>query len=136
MAINLEDYLSDEEKKEIARAAFMDECRKKSANDFERIITNSAYNVVWESMDEFCDKSVIAKLKNKVRSIIEDLSEFNVFRKPDAWGRDANGPYEILVKCVQENKPLLSQKVQKAINQMPNKEMRPVVIEAMKRVIK
>ena len=136
MTIEIDDYLTEEEKKQIAIDVFRDACRQRTAADFERIITNSAHDVVWKTMDEFCDKSVIASLKNKIRSIIGDLTAFNVFRKPDALGRDANGPYEILVQCVQENKPLISEKVEKAIHQLPNKEMRPLVIEAMKRSLK
>lgn len=136
MNININDYLSEDEKKEIAIAAFRKECTKRTKDDFERIITNSAYDVVWSQMDEFCDKSIIAKLKNKIRSIIDDLTEFNVFRKPDAWGRETNAPYVILTDCVMDNRELLSEKVQKAIHQLPNKEMRPVVLEAMKKAIK
>jgi len=135
MTINIDNYLSEEEKKQIAIDVFRDACRQRSVADFERIVTNSAYEVVWKSMDEFCDKSVVAKLKNKIRSIIGDLTEFDIFKKPGAWDREANGPYEILVQCVKENKPLISEKVEKAIHQLTNKEMRPLVIEAMKKTL-
>ena len=136
MTINVSDYLTEDEKKQIAIDCFRAECVKRSSADFERIITNSAYDVVWRQMDEFCDKSVIAKLKDKVRSIIEDLTVFDIFRKPDAWGREANTPYKVIVDCVMENKSLVNAKVEKAISQLPNKDMRPIVIEAVRNSIK
>lgn len=136
MTIQIQDYLTEEERKQIAVDAFRAECAKRSSTDFERIITNSAYHVVWAQIDEFCDKSVVAKLKNKVRSIIEGLTEFHVFKKPDAWDRGSNKPYDILVQCVQENKALLNEKVETAMHQLPNKEMRPILIEAMKKTLK
>ena len=56
MDFKVEDYLSEEEMIQIAKDAFREQCMKRSAADFERIITNSAHHVVWDSMDEFCDK--------------------------------------------------------------------------------
>ena len=136
MTINVEDYLSEEEKKQIAIDVFKEVCRQSSVDDFERIITNSAYNVVWKSMDDIFDNNCIAKLRDKIRHIINDFTAFNIFKKPDAWDRGSNDPYNIMVQCVQEYKPLLSEKVEKAMHQLPNKDMRPLVIEAMKKAMK
>jgi hypothetical protein len=130
MTINIDDYLSEEEKHSIAKEVFIEQCRKRSADDFERIITNSAYHVVWDSMDEFCDKSVMAKLRNKVRNIIDGLTEFTVFRQPDAWHKRENTPYSVLLESVRENKPLLDQKVKAAMSKLSTKDAKQIAIKA------
>jgi hypothetical protein len=130
MTINIDDYLSEEEKHRIAKEVFTEQCRKRSADDFERIITNSAYHVVWDSMDEFCDKSVMAKLRNKVRSIIDDLTAFNIFRQPDAWHGRENTPYAVLLESVRENTPLLNEKVKAAMSKLSTKDAKQIAIKA------
>jgi hypothetical protein len=130
MTINIDDYLSEEEKHRIAKEVFTEQCRKRSADDFERIITNSAYHVVWDSMDEFCDESVIEKLRNKVRSIIDTLSVFSIFREPNAWDRKENTPYSVLLDSVRENKPLLDDKVKAAMSKLSTKDAKQIAIKA------
>lgn len=126
---NFDDYLTEDEKKDIAKQAFMDVCRKKSRKDFERIVTNSAYSVVWEAVDRCFDEDVEKFLRDKVLSILDDLSEFNIFRTPNAWDRAANAPYTVLCEQVKANKDLLDDKIKSAIGNLTKKDMKEVAMK-------
>ena len=132
MTINIDDYVSEDEKKQIAIEVFREECKKQSSEDFERIVNNSAYHVVWKSVEECFEVNTIDMLREKVVAIINKMTFSHVFAIPNAWDRKANMPYQEIVNCVREYRPLLNEKIEKAMHNMPNKEMRPVVIEAMK----
>ena len=45
-------YLTEDEMREIAEQEFREVVRNKANKDLERIINNSAYSVVWKSVDD------------------------------------------------------------------------------------
>ena len=127
--INLEDYLSEDDKVAIAKDAFREHCTKMVQKDFERIITNSAYHVIWEAVAEQFDGDLEETLKSKVYDIINDMSGFNVFRTPNAWDRTANTPFETLCNSVKDNKDLLDVKVKQSIGNLTKKDMKDVALK-------
>ena len=56
-------YLTEDEMRDIAEQEFRDMVRNKSSKDLERIISNSAYQVVWKAVDESLDNEAINILK-------------------------------------------------------------------------
>ena len=86
MKINIEEYLTEEEMKEIAQQEFRKCISHQSKESLERIINNSAYQVVWSAVDESLDGEAIGILKEKVIEIIGDMSAFNVFATPRSPG--------------------------------------------------
>jgi len=127
--INIDNYLTEEEKVEIAREAFREHCVKRSQQDFERIITNSAYHVIWEAVEESFDGDLEEVLKKKVYQIIEDMDNFNVFRTPNVWDRIPNTPFHILLETVKDNKDLIDTKVKQAVGSLTKKDMKEVALK-------
>lgn len=128
MNINFEDYLSDSEMQDIIREEFRNIARQKAKDDFERILSNIAYNMVWDAVEECFDENAKEYLKEKVKSIISNMTDFEVFRTPNAWGRPANSPYETLCNAVKENKELLDEKVKESIANLTKKDMKKVAM--------
>lgn len=119
--INILDYLSEEEMTEIARDEFRARLRSNSQNDIERIACNAAYNVIWQAVDEVYDSEVEEILKAKVLEILSDMSNFNVFAKPNAWDRAENAPYTTLCNVVKDS-----------IGMLTKRDMKDVAMELVK----
>jgi transcription termination factor NusB len=133
--INLEDYLSEDDKIAIAKDAFREHCAKMVQKDFERIITNSAYHVIWEAVAEQFDGDLEETLKSNVYDIINDMSAFTVFRTHNAWNRTANTPFETLCNSVKANKDLLDAKVKQAIGNLTKKDMKDVALKLVEQKV-
>ncbi len=111
MEINVEDYLDRDEIKDIIK----NQIRYIVERDAERLLTNSAYYVVFKAVDEALDNSAKEFIKAKAIAVINDLSEYCVFRKKDAWEKEDSIAYQILQEAMNENKDLIKQKVREAI---------------------
>ena len=135
MTIQVEDYLTEEEKRQIAIEVFTEQCRKRTAEDFERIITNSAYHAVWAAVDEFLDGNATDMLREKVVNVINDLSFFAVFAKPNAWDRVENQAYGVLMDSVRQNKQALDAAIEFGINNLTRKQKADLAMDAAKLAI-
>lgn len=135
--IDFNEALSQEEMHDIAKEQFILALRGHFANEenFKRILSNLSYNMVWDKVDEVAGSTIEEYLPEKVQSIINDLSIFNIFKKPDAWSRETNNGYQILEECLRENKPLIASKTVEAINSAPKKYLRELSEEAFKTII-
>lgn len=137
MDINLQEYLSDAEMKVIVREAFEAKVKAELANEdsFKRILTNACYDMVWQKIDETSEVTIEEFLPAKVEEIISDLSEFNLFRKPDAWSRETNTGYQILEREMIKNQDLIGKKVVECVNQAPKKWLRGISEQAFQNIV-
>ncbi|MCP3681972.1 MAG: hypothetical protein GY861_04705 [bacterium] len=121
---NIEQYLSQEDMKETAKEAFRDKCSDCLEKDFERILSNIAYDVVWKAADEVLDNELQVKLKGKVEKVIDNLTDFAVFKQPDSWSRQPNKAYTLLMEVVEDSKPLIEQRVETIITSFDGKDFK------------
>ncbi len=112
MQIRVEDYLSKEEITEMIRYRLDDVIRK----DSERILSNTAYGVVFEAVNKALDGKMQETIKAKVVEIINELSDFNVFRMKDAWGNPETVGTKILNEAIEENRQAIKEKVKEAVD--------------------
>lgn len=110
ITINLDEYLSDAEKKEIVRAEFASVAKRKVQADFERIISNAGYDVVWKVVDEHFDGNAIEVLKAKVIDVIGTLTPYNVFREKDNYQRDKTVGQQMLDQAITDAYPAIKEK--------------------------
>lgn len=95
MDIKIEDYLSEEEIKEICKDALYqkirEDMRKLNVND---IVANISYAEVAAMVDTYVGEDDFCKreIPRKVREVIAGLSTFTVFREADAWERKTVSP--------------------------------------------
>lgn len=111
MTINIDDYLTEEEKKEIIIQQFAAVATKSSIDEVARVITNEGYYIVVNALNEVFDGDVEKAIKDKAIQNINKMSEYLIFRRPDAWEREHSKGWEILQQCMTDNKDLINQKV-------------------------
>lgn len=114
MQIKVEDYLSREDITEMIRYQLNVAIRK----DAERILSNTAYAVVFEAVDKALDDKAKDIIKEKTLDIINKLSEFCLFRRADAWGAKASVGQEIVDKALVDNTATIYKRVESIIAEL------------------
>ena len=113
MEIDVKEYLSEEDMKRIAEDAWREQCHAKFITDKERILSNTAYQIVYRLVDEHFNENLEQILRDKVIKIINEMSAFNVFKQKDVWGKEESVATKLMNQVVVENKDLLTSVVQK-----------------------
>lgn len=125
LKINIQDYFSDEQIKEIAeeelRAAFREQFRKEA--DVERVITNLSVEYVHALVAGQWDGDFDELLREKVRDAIEKGVGYYVFRRKDAWDRTESPAVAILDEECKNSRPLIRECVEKRIREYPFSEL-------------
>lgn len=120
MDIEIKDYLSQEEIKEICKDALYQkisaDMSKLNVND---ILANISHADVEAMVDEYVGEDDFCKteIPKKVRNVIENLSTFTVFRKADAWERKNSIAYDIMEEECRAARPLIKKRVEQIINE-------------------
>ena len=120
MNIKIEDYLDEQEIKEICKDALYQKIREDmhelNVND---IIANISYAEV-EAMvdtyvgeDNFCKKEI----PQKVHRVIDELSTYTVFRKADAWERKNSIAYDIMQEECRASRPRIKARIEQIIDE-------------------
>jgi len=118
MEVDIKEYLSNEEIKEICKAHL----RMQLQQEGERLATNMAYSAAAQIIDEAFSNEEKTVLKTRVRKVIEDCSSYNLFRKKDAWGSEESVAYRALQEAVSENIPTLKVRVAEVMEAYPISE--------------
>lgn len=120
MDIDIKDYLSQEEIKDVCKNALYQKIREDmrllNINDIIANISNADVEAMVDAYvgeDDFC-KTEIPK---KVRNAIENISAFTVFRKADIWERQSSVAYDILEEECRASRPLIKKRVEQIINE-------------------
>ncbi len=129
LSINIDEYLSESEKRQIVIDAFRAAAATHAQKDFERIISNSAYYLVGEIVDQHFDGNMVEVLKEKAISVINNLSSSTVFSPPNAWDRAASKGFEHMQSALDELKPLIHQRVNELIAKYNSEELRALIEE-------
>jgi hypothetical protein len=113
LEINIDEYITEAEKKELAQEAFKEACmlKFKDEDSVKRIISNSAYDIVYRMVDESFNIELEYFLQDRVVELVKNLSEYSLFQKPNAWSRESNSAYQILERTLIDNKELIESTV-------------------------
>ena len=137
MEINVSDYLSGSEMRQIVVDVFREQVKShfRDENNFKRILTNTCYDMVWAKVDEAASQTIAEYLPAKVKAVVEDINHFHLFKKPDAWSRETNAGYQILERVMLANEPLIRDKVVESINSAPKKWVRMIGEDVFKGIV-
>ena len=120
MDIKIEDYLDEEEIKEICKDALYQKIREDmhnlNVNDIIANISNAEVEAMVDTYvgeDDFCKKEI----PKKVHRVIDELSAYTVFRKADAWERKNSIAYDIMEEECRASRPLIKARVEQIINE-------------------
>lgn len=114
MKITIEEYLDREDITEMIRYRLDETIRK----DAERILSNTAYSVVFEAVDKALDNKAKDIIKEKTLDIINNLSDFCLFRRADDWGGKASVGQEIVDKALVDNTATIYKRVESIIAEL------------------
>jgi hypothetical protein len=118
MEINVMEYLNEQEIKEIVQDELrisirhhFNECGELEAdNNLKRLIGNASYDVVSKMVDNIFGNNIENLLTKRVTKIIEKgLTEYSIFKKPDAWDKTPNAAYVILENAVKSQHDKMKQ---------------------------
>ena len=119
MDIKIEDYLDEEEIKEICKDALYqkirEDMRELNVNDIIANISHAEVAAMVDTYvgeDDFCKKEI----PKKVHRVIDEISTYTVFRKADAWERKNSIAYDIMEEECRASRPLIKARVEQIIN--------------------
>ena len=120
MDIKIEDYLDEQEIKEICKDALYQKIREDMRNlNVNDIIANISYAEVaamvdtYVGEDNFCKKEI----PQKVHRVIDELSTYTVFRKADAWERGNSIAYDIMQEECRASRPRIKARIEQIIDE-------------------
>ena len=120
MNIKIEDYLDEQEIKEICKDALYQKIREdmRGLNVYD-IIANISHSDVAAMVDAYVGEDDFCKteIPKKVRNVIENISIFTVFRKADVWERQSSIANDILEEECRAARPLIKKRVEQIINE-------------------
>lgn len=123
MEINFEDYLSDDERKQIVADVFRQNCIDAWKKDGERLVGNIAFDCVLKMVNEAFDGDVKKAISENTIKAINQLSPFTVFAKADAWDRENSKGRDALNEAILNAKPLIKEKIESLINGLDEGEL-------------
>lgn len=117
MNFDIDDYLTESDRKRIAEEVYRDALYAKIRDDKERIISNAAYQTVSKMCGELIP-DFEQLIVEKVKGVITKLSAGTVFDKPNAWGGEGNAAWHLLNKLVMEKQDRIENRVNKIIDEL------------------
>lgn len=119
----IEKYLTPDEMRNIAIEEWRSMCRSSCGGSAERIISNIGHHVARSIVDEALGPDALVQIAAKATEVISNLSEFTVFRKPDAWDRGPSPAYVMLNDALKEHQGALNEHVGKLVRQVSKGEL-------------
>ena len=124
--VNIHDYFSDDDIKDVLRTAIYDEIKESISYDksLTTFIANLSHKYVFKMVDDIVKENIGTgiedSIKQKVPEIINDLSSYSIFREKDNWQKESVGQ-KLLNEAVIKNKDLLEDKVKELLVKEYNK---------------
>lgn len=136
MNINIMNYLSNEEIKEICKDELRYNIRKIFSNEKEttRIITNLSYYELWKEIEKEvpnCKELIKEKTKEK----LNEISSYDVLRKKGEFNSKNSVAQDILENCVIENKNIIEDKVKEILNSLSKTDIKYDIKEIIEEYI-
>lgn len=127
ISFNISEILDESEMKRIATEEFRAACARSSKENFDRIISNSAYYLVGDLVDQHFDGKLIETLKANTLRVVNELSSITVFSPPSAWDRAASKGFEHMQSALDELKPAIHDRVKEVIASYSSEDLRELI---------
>ena len=137
MKINVEDYLTDYDIKEILKEEIRDSVKihMKDENNIKRILSNLCYDIVYKMVDEIFNDDLENILTVKVKSVINNINHFTIFKEPSAWDREPNKVYKVLQKEIESHFGRIKEIVKESIDTETMKKLKENIDEKIQDAI-
>lgn len=123
--IDIKDYVSEEEIKDIINDEIRKSVRYHLNNEAElsRIITNISYKELWKQI-ELEVPNCETLLKQKTIERIRNISDYDIFRRKDAYIAEDSLATKLIDECVKENKNIINDKIKDIFNELSNSDLK------------
>lgn len=124
MNIEIENYLSDDEIRQIVEEEFRNRIKSlfRTEKEITRIVTNLGYyntfKIIENEVPNF--KELI---KEQTKKQCENISSYSVFRKKDAFESENSLAQDYLEEAVEENKEIINKRVVEIMNSIDNQDL-------------
>lgn len=120
VTIDITDYLSQEEIIEECKYAIRNSVQEmfyRKENEINRLISNLGYEFIFGAVSKSIGKDAAKVIAEKVEELIKDDSaiKYEMWRKKDVWDKDESPALKMLYEAIENNKPLMEQRVQEEI---------------------
>jgi len=124
IVIDINDYLSETEKKEYAIEAFKETIKKGMFNDKEgiqldteiqRVIGNISHSIVMEEVQKYIPNCEELIKKKTLEVINKDSFSYEVFKKKDVWDKNESLAITYMNETIRENKELFQKRIKETI---------------------
>ena len=124
IVIDINDYLSESEKKEYAIEAFKETIKKGMFNDkqgiqldaeIQRVIGNISRSIVMEEVQKYIPNCEELIKKKTLEVINKDSFSYEVFKKKDAWDKDESLAITYMNETIRANKELFQKRIKETI---------------------
>ena len=122
--INIDDYLSESEKKQYAIEAFKESIKHDLFNgkdgvqldsEIQRVIGNISHSIVMTEIQKYIP-NYEELIKEKTLAVLQkDNFSYEVFKKKDPWGGEDSLAVTYMREVIQKNKELFQQKIKSDI---------------------
>lgn len=135
----IENYLTNDEKKEIALRVFEDKLRDSfSTAEAERVVTNMAYDIAEKLVSQNLNEQFCVAITDKLPKIIDGLSGYTVFNRGDDYGAFAKQPTEawkIVDNWIKTNNTLIEDRVREIVEGIDKTTLREEISEAIYKAV-
>jgi hypothetical protein len=116
MEIKVENYLSNEEIKEIVQDELRNQVKQlfKNETEAQRLLSNLSYQIVFNEVDKVVANSQDIIVK-KTTDLVNDVKSYTIFRYSYLSGSPENNGARILEQAIIDNKKLINEKVKETI---------------------
>ncbi|MCK9577862.1 MAG: hypothetical protein M0R51_18295 [Clostridia bacterium] len=122
LTINVSDYMSDDEIKNMVRDEIKSNIMHRTDNDIERVLSNMSYYMAEQFIDSLLTEEQKNKIRNKTEEVINKLSEFTVFYRGSTYEKQSTG-YTIMEKACKDFEPEIRNKVKEIIDKKAGREI-------------
>lgn len=145
MEINIENYLSEEEIKDIVIEEYKELIRKglllqkdtkKNTENYERILYNAVYHYLEKEIDSIIGIDHKKLINDKVKKNLNDGLKYSIFRFKNAWEKENSPATDYMNKCINENLHLIENKVKQKMSELPESYFEEIVNDLVYNVIK
>ena len=135
MEIRIEDYLSEDEIKDIVKDQFAYAVREKfrTEKDIERILTNLSYEFLFQEIDKAIGRDSFEYIKHKVSELLDDDSHirYSIWREADAWGGKESPAVAVMKQAIQDNKQKIEDKVSMFVESYDFKDVKEEIFDIL-----
>lgn len=115
--IKVEDYLTEEEIKEIVKDEVRSSIRSNNEGDLTRIIKNASHYWFHDIVSEVMGENFNEKIEEQVKEILSKVSTYTIIRD-GSYGENPSKAYLLIQEYVEKHKSILENRVKEKIENL------------------